>query len=66
MLHPIHWHPSEELLDEYSRRTFSSQSAIEFVEEHLLLCERCREIVSETDNLVNALRYAFSAAEEPC
>jgi predicted anti-sigma-YlaC factor YlaD len=53
-------------LDEYSRRTFSSQSAIEFVEEHLLLCERCREIVSETDNLVNALRYAFSAAEEPC
>jgi anti-sigma factor ChrR (cupin superfamily) len=66
MLHAIHWHPSEELLDEYVRRTLSSQDAIAFVEEHLLLCERCREVVSETDNLVNALRYSFSAAEEPC
>jgi len=34
------------------------------VEEHLMLCERCREVVSETDDLVNALRYTFSAPEE--
>jgi hypothetical protein len=66
MLHAIHWHPSEELLDEYVRLTLSSEEAIEFVEEHLLLCERCREVVSDTDDLVNALRYVFSAAEEPC
>jgi predicted anti-sigma-YlaC factor YlaD len=66
MLHAIHWHPSEELLDEYVRQALSSEDAIVFVEEHLLLCERCREAVSETDDLVNVLRYAFSAAEEPC
>ena len=66
MLHAIHWHSSEELLDEYSRRPLPSQDAIAFVEEHLLLCARCREVVSETDDLVNSLRYAFSANEEPC
>ena len=64
MLHAIHWHPSEELLDEYVRRALSSEDAIAFVEEHLLMCERCREAVRETDDLVNALRYAFSTAEE--
>jgi hypothetical protein len=64
MLHAIHWHLSEELLDEYVRRKLSSEDAIAFVEEHLLVCDRCREVVSETDDLVNALRYAFSAAEE--
>ena len=64
MLHAIHWHLSEELLDEYVRRTLSSEDAIQFVEEHLMLCERCREVVSETDDLVNALRYTFSAPEE--
>jgi hypothetical protein len=53
-------------LDEYVRLTLSSEDAIAFVEEQLLLCERCREVVSETDDLVIALRYAFSAAEEPC
>ena len=63
MFHAIHWHPSEELLDEYVRLTLASEDAIEFVEEHLLMCERCREAVSETDDLVNALRYAFSTAE---
>ena len=64
MLHAIHWHPSEELLDEYVRRTLPSEDAIAFVEEHLLMCEACREAVRETDDLVNALRYAFSTAEE--
>ena len=64
MLHAIHWHPSEELLDEYVRRTLPSEDAIAFVEEHLLMCETCREAVSETDDLVKALRYAFSTAEE--
>ena len=64
MLHAIHWHPSEELLDEYVRRTLPSEDAIAFVEEHLLMCERCRDAVRETDDLVNALRYAFSTAEE--
>jgi anti-sigma factor RsiW len=64
MLHAIHWHLSEELLDDYVRRTLSSEDAIQFVEEHLMLCERCREVVSETDDLVNALRYTFSAPEE--
>jgi len=60
MLHAIHWHPSEELLDEYVRRTLPSEDAMAFVEEHLLMCETCRE----TDDLVSALRYAFSTAEE--
>ena len=64
MLHAIHWHPSEELLDEYVRLTLPSEDAIAFVEEHLLMCERCREAVRETDDLMNALRYAFSTAEE--
>jgi anti-sigma factor RsiW len=64
MLHAIHWHLSEELLDDYVRRTLSSEDAIQFVEEHLMLCERCREVVSETDDLVDALRYTFSAPEE--
>ena len=63
-MHAIHWHPSEELLDEYVRRTLPSEDAIAFVEEHLLMCERCRDAVRETDDLVNALRYAFSTAEE--
>ena len=64
MLHAIHWHPPEELLDEYVRRTLPSEDAIAFVEEHLLMCERCRDAVREIDDLVNALRYAFSTAEE--
>jgi predicted anti-sigma-YlaC factor YlaD len=51
-------------LDDYVRRTLSSEDAIQFVEEHLMLCERCREVVSETDDLVNALRYTFSGPEE--
>ena len=64
MLHAIHWHLSEELLDEYVRRTLPSEDAIALVEDHLLVCERCRQIVRETDDLVRALRFAFSAAEE--
>ena len=64
MLHAIHWHLSEELLDEYVRRTLPGEDAIAFVEEHLLVCERCRQVVGETDDLVTALRSAFSAAEE--
>ena len=64
MLHAIHWRPPEELLDEYVRRTLPSEDAIAFVEEHLLMCERCRDAVRETDDLVNALRYEFSTAEE--
>jgi len=64
MLHAIHWHPPEELLDEYVRRTLPREDAIAFVEEHVLMCERCRDAVRETDDLVNALRYAFSTAEE--
>ncbi len=64
MLHAIHWHLSEEVLDEYVRRTLPSEDAIAFVEEHLLVCERCRRVVSETDDMVNALRSALSATEE--
>ena len=64
MLHAIHWHLSEELLDDYVRRMLSSEDEIQFVEEHLMLCERCREVVSETDDLVNTLRYTFAAPEE--
>jgi len=64
MLHAIYWHLSEELLDDYVRRTIPSEDAIAFVEEHLLVCERCRQVVSETDDLVSALRNAFAAAEE--
>jgi predicted anti-sigma-YlaC factor YlaD len=64
MLHAIHWHLSAELLDEYVRRTLPSEDAIAFVEEHLLVCERCREVVSATDDLVSALCNAFAAAEE--
>jgi len=62
MLHAIHRHLSEELLDEYVRRTLPSEDAIAFVEEHLLVCERCRQIVRETDDLVTVLRNAFAAA----
>ena len=64
MFHAIHWHLSEELLDEYVRRTLPSEDAIAFVEEHLLVCEKCRAVINETDDLVNALRHMFSPAEE--
>ena len=64
MLHAIHWPLSEELLDEYVRRTLPSEDVIAFVEEHLLVCERCRQVVRETDDLVSALRNAFAATEE--
>ncbi len=61
MLDAIHWHLSEELLDDYVRRTLPTEAQIEFVEEHLLLCERCRQRVGDIDDLVNALRYVFCA-----
>jgi len=59
MLHAIHWHLSEDLLDDYVRQTLPGEGAIAFVEEHLLVCERCCVAVSETDDLINTLRYAF-------
>ena len=64
MLNAIHWHLSEELLDEYVRESLPGEGAIAFVEEHLLVCERCRRVVTETDDLVTALRAALSAAQE--
>ncbi len=64
MLNAIHWHLSEELLDEYVRGALRGEDAIAFVEEHLLVCERCRRVVTETDDLVTALRAALSAAQE--
>jgi predicted anti-sigma-YlaC factor YlaD len=54
-------HLSEELLDEYVRRPLSTEAHI--VEEHLLLCERCRDNVSELEEFVRALRYVFTTAE---
>jgi anti-sigma factor RsiW len=57
-------HLSEELLDEYVRRPLSTEAHV--VEEHLLLCERCRDEVSELEEFVRDLRYAFApAADSP-
>jgi hypothetical protein len=56
----LYRHLSEEKLDDYVRRTLLTEAQMDFVEEHLLLCERCRREVDELDDFVNALRSIFA------
>lgn len=50
-------HPPEEQLEEYSRGTLSAEEA-ERLEEHLLVCARCQDRLSELDAFVDATRQA--------
>jgi anti-sigma factor RsiW len=50
-------HPNEEILDEYVLGRLPEALAAQ-VEEHLLICHRCQDAITATDQLVSALKAA--------
>jgi putative zinc finger protein len=52
-------HPAEELLEEYVLHRLPEQRAAE-VEEHLLVCESCREAIRELDLFVATMKVAVA------
>lgn len=50
-------HPASELLEEYVFHRLPEERAAE-VEEHLLVCERCRETIRELDSFVSTMKAA--------
>jgi hypothetical protein len=57
-----HRHLNSEEIELYSRGTVSEVESASF-EEHLLLCERCRQLVEESDTYVAAIRAAAKQLE---
>ena len=53
-------HIAEDVLEEYVRAKLSDAGVIP-VEEHLLICQRCRERVAWLDDFVGAIRAAAGA-----
>jgi predicted anti-sigma-YlaC factor YlaD len=47
----------DELFEQYSMGTISSED-LERIEEHLLICETCRQRVAECDIFIEAMRRA--------
>jgi hypothetical protein len=50
-------HPGEEFLEEYVLQRLPEDLTAQ-VEEHLLICPRCQDAVTETDQFVSAMRAA--------
>src|ERR1700722_8575983 len=50
-------HPSEELLEEYVFHRLPEVLTAQ-VDEHLLICHRCQDVVAETDGFVIGLKAA--------
>jgi hypothetical protein len=50
-------HPSDEILEEYGFHRLPEALSAQ-VEEHLLICPRCQDGVTETDRFVSALKVA--------
>ena len=50
-------HPDEEILEGYVMETISEEEASE-LEEHLLACEDCRQLLTETEAFVAAMKAA--------
>jgi hypothetical protein len=55
-------HPSFEVLEAYAIG-LSSDTALQNVEEHLLICERCQDELALTDKYVQAMKTALSSPE---
>lgn len=53
-------HIAEDALEEYVRAKLSEAEIVP-VEEHLLICQRCRERVAWLDDFVSAIRAAAGA-----
>ena len=56
-------HPSEETLELYAMRRLEEAHEAR-VEEHLLLCQQCRERLQAADDYVQAMRAALAELEE--
>lgn len=56
----IHPHPSQELLEEYVLHRLT-EARVAQIEEHLLICEVCRESVRELDVFVSTMKAAAAA-----
>ena len=56
-------HPSEETLELYAMRRLEEAEEAR-LEEHLLLCEECRERLQAADDYVRAMRTALAELEE--
>ncbi len=55
-------HPEDEDLEQYSLRSATSQATIE-IEEHLLVCEHCRERLTRIERLLGDCRALWKAIE---
>ena len=55
-------HPSESQIEQYSQGTLE-RPELELFEEHLLICEQCRESLAAADNMVAAFRAASRRME---
>jgi len=63
MMRDIHRHMDEEELEQYSLGTADSETNTA-LEEHLLVCERCRKQLQNTDQYVFAVRSAAQHQRE--
>lgn len=57
-------HPSEDLLELYALKRTSEPETVE-VEEHLLICERCRTRLCELDQFLAAAKAAMATLSKP-
>lgn len=48
-------HPSQDVLEEYIFRRLS-EAGLATVEEHLLICQQCRDVLQELDDFVQAMK----------
>jgi hypothetical protein len=56
-------HPSNDLLERYSLTRLADRD-LAYVEEHLLICEWCRQRLSETEAFISATRAATRELRE--
>jgi anti-sigma factor ChrR (cupin superfamily) len=55
-----HSHPAEDVLEQYAMDKLSEAEAVP-VEEHLLVCQGCRERLALLDDFVRSIRSAARA-----
>ena len=51
-------HPDEHLLDRYALGQIVDESQLTRIEEHLLICEECRESITRVDELRRVLKIS--------
>jgi hypothetical protein len=65
MEYPNYTHPTEDEMELYAMHK-AAEPVVENIEEHLLLCERCRSELDEVELKIRVLRIVLREAEPSC